>query len=55
MQTTSNMNVTNWIADYDAETIYGYYEEITDYFTNRVYTEVLEKYHNSLDDNIENV
>mgnify|MGYP003338655189 CR=1 FL=1 len=55
MQTTSNMNVTNWIADYDAETIYGYYEEITDYFTNRVYTEVLEKYHNPLDSNIENV
>lgn len=40
----------NWVDNYDTQTLSFMYNEIVDYFTERVTTEVLEKYDKSLDD-----
>jgi hypothetical protein len=40
----------NWADNYDTQTLTQMYQEITDYFTERVTLEVLEKYDKSLDD-----
>jgi len=47
--------MTNWTDDYDVQTLYGYYQQIDDYFTETITLTVLEKYYNLVDNKKENV